>query len=599
MTDVAPIDQVRVLAERGANQRNTTFVGSGLRLFEHQSAADLAALSSAVPERDGHTVSPFDLGRAYELALAPAARRSKGAHLTPQAVARQVVALMPPPAPEDHVLDPAVGGAAFLLAAADQLVASGAAAHAALHQLHGVDIDEVATGVAEAALSLWALDHDLDVRALPQLRCGDGLLDDLPRVQRVVGNPPFLSQLRSSSTNTAERRARLDERWPGLRGAYTDDAWLFLAASLHAVDSQGVVAMVQPVSLLAARHGAPVREAIAERAKMTALWLAGERVFDAAVQVCALVVQRSDEGTSPPVERFVGADFAPCSSARQPAANEWGRVAATAFGVPEVDIGTPSNATVGPPDSVPRSNGGLDAGVARELGSLASATAGFRDQFYGFVPYLTECSSNVELGQPATIEAPLITVGMIDVAEIGWGKRSFRFAKRQVERPGIDLEALAKGDPTLARWTRDRLRPKVLVATQTRVVEAWVDDAGATVPATPVIAVEPTSDHPATLWKLAAVLTAPAVSAWLVASNFGTALALHALKLSARDLLAIPLPVNDEAWDQASELLRSCGPDGLRDAEARRSFAELMNDAYHIDDPSITDWWIDRSGGHT
>ena len=269
-------------------------------------------------------MSPFDLGRAYELLLAPKARRKKGAHLTPEGVARNLVAMMPPPALSDRVLDPAVGGAAFLIAAADQLVDGGARPAEVIRQLFGVDIDAGAVAVAEAALALWGIDHEVEVRPLPNLSHGDGLLHELPVANRVVGNPPFLNQLRSSSTHTAARRTALRERWGDLVGTYTDDAWLFIAAGLHALDANGTLAMVQPVSVLAARYGDAVREHVAARASLLGIWLAREQVFDAAVQVCGLVLG-TGSSTAATVERRVGADFSTVPTRLdQPAPSEWG-----------------------------------------------------------------------------------------------------------------------------------------------------------------------------------------------------------------------------------------------------------------------------------
>ena len=136
-----PLDAVAVLAETAANQRGLSLVGSGLRLFEGRRAVPVGDVASRV--------SPFDLGRTYELLLAPKARRKKGAHLTPEGVARNLVAMMPPPGLSDRVLDPAVGGAAFLIAAADQLVDGGARPAEVIRQLFGVDIDAGAVAVAE------------------------------------------------------------------------------------------------------------------------------------------------------------------------------------------------------------------------------------------------------------------------------------------------------------------------------------------------------------------------------------------------------------------------------------------------------------------
>ena len=60
---------------------------------------------------------------------------------------------------------------------------------------------------------------------------------------------------------------------------------------------------------------------------------------------------------------------------------------------------------------------------------------------------------------------------------------------RRWRRPAVDLVGLRAADPAVARWVDDLQVPKVLVATQTRVGEAVVDEVGAWVPSVPMIAV--------------------------------------------------------------------------------------------------------------
>ena len=560
-TTTRALDAVAALAEAAAQQRGVSLVGSDLRLFENRITVGTRDRTDETP------VSPFALGRAYELLLTPKNRRKTGAHLTPEDVARNLVAMMPSPALGDTVLDPAVGGAAFLIAAADQLVGAGASPAAVLGQLFGVDIDPGAVAVAEAALTLWGLDNGVGAQRLPNIGQADGLLEALPRASRVVGNPPFLNQLRSSSAHTARRRSALREKWGELVGTYTDDAWLFLAAGLDALERDGMLAMVQPVSVLAARHGDPVRRHVSEQATLRGLWLARDQVFDAAVQVCGVVLG-TGKNRAEEVQRCIGADFSSAPTlAAQPDASGWGSVAAATMNVPQVNLTRQPGNTIG---------------------DVASATAGFRDQFYGFVPFVSECASEEV---PAT-HAKLVTVGMIDVLGLGWGTRSFKFAKRPFERPVVDLVALADQNPKLADWVAARRRPKLLVATQTRVVEVWIDMRGEAIPATPVVSVEPFTDDLDQLWMLAAALSAPALSAHFLAVNFGTAMSLNAMKIAARDVLAAPLPTDKVAWREAAALLQSKPVD-------HAGFAMLMGRAYRTADDELVSWWLDRATNHT
>jgi hypothetical protein len=97
-----------------------------------------------------------------------------------------------------------------------------------------------------------------------------------------------------------------------------------------------------------------------------------------------------------------------------------------------------------------------------------------------------------------------------------------------------------------------RLVPKVVVATQTKVIEAAVDGEGAWVPSTPVISVHTDVDH---LWQVAALLSAPGVSAWALRHHAGAALNPDAIKLSARQVLDVPLPADEASWYEAATAL--------------------------------------------
>lgn len=561
--ELDPAIAVASLAERAARSYGTSLIDCGLRLFEGielptDVGADIAGLE------------PASLGRTYERLLSPQRRRRSGVHLTPHSVAQQLVAALDPRWVDGTgpVLDPSVGGGAFLLAAAQAQVSAGRKPVDAVGRVHGIDIDPTAVAVAEAALALWQVRHGLAPEPHPNLRVGDGLLDPLPPCDVVIGNPPFLNQLRSQSTNAGARRTQLRSRWGDLVGTYTDEAWLFLAAAVEAVVDGGQVAMVQPISVLAARHGSEIRGQIHNQSSMTGLWMSDGQVFDAAVEVCAPVLVRGAPASR--VRRWAGVDFdALADLERSPAVDDWGRAGAVVLGVPSVSISG-----------------------HRTVADLANATAGFRDQFYGFAPYVDEQA----VDDPTTTEPShrLVTVGMIDPFRLRWGSTPFRFAGGRYTRPVLDIESLAAQDPSLTRWVEARQRPKILVATQTRVIEAWVDEAGDAVPATPVVSLEPA--NPDDLWLLMAAIMAPGVAADLVASRFGTAMSVRALKVAARDIAAIPLPKNEQAWERGAEHARALSQTTLASAEvaasaAAQEFVAAMGDAYGIDSTGLASWW--------
>jgi hypothetical protein len=481
-----------------------------------------------VPAAPGWVV----LDAAREALLDGDRRRHLGAHHTPSDLAGRLVALALAGLGADAlVADPACGGGAFLVAAAEALVAAGAdPVRVVSRQLIGIDLDPLAVATSRAAIGCWAADHG--VVADPEVRLGDGLAEDW-QADAVVGNPPFLSPL---GATTAGGHAAVSLR-RALGGAYTDTAGLFLVRAMQQVRPGGRIVLVQPESLLSARDARPVREAAGPR--LEGLWVAGEPVFAASVRVCAPVVRA--EVVDGPVRRWRGRAVMPAPRAARPAGDTWASMR---------------------PTSAPR----VRVGAGPVLGDIAAATAGFRDQFYGLAAVVVDGGSG----------HPLVTSGLLDAGRCAWGERAARIAGRRFERPTVEPSQLAE---PLRSWVTARLVPKVLVATQTRVVEAAADPDGRLVPLTPVVAVVP--HDPALVWRVAAALTSPAVSAWALTTHGGAALSGDAIKLSARQVLAAPLPGDAGAWDEAADALR-------------RGDVPACGAALAGGDDRLLRWWLDR-----
>ncbi|MGA8257015.1 MAG: N-6 DNA methylase, partial [Nocardioides sp.] len=443
-----------------------------------------------------------------------------------------------------RVLDPSCGSGHFLVAVVRRFVAGGMPPSEAVACVHGVDVDPVAVAITQLLLRLEAPGCEVE----PDVVVGDGLAHrPAESYDVVVGNPPFLGQLRR---RTASAR-------PAGAGAYTDTSALFLRHALDLVVPGGVVGLVQPLSLLAARDAAPVRGVALERAAITAFWSSPTAVFPgAAVLTCAPVLRLGER--SGPVPTWSGPDFEPGPTVVLDEL-EWGPLAAPSVGIPVV---SPQGAGT--------------------LADLGSCTADFRDQYYGLVPFVREGGTG----------APLVTSGLIDPAECRWGRRPTRFARTDFECPTVDLAAL-RHDGRLGDWADRRLVPKVLVATQGRVIEAVADPEGAWLPSVPVLTMAP--HDPTDVWRVLAVLLAPPVAAAAAARYFGTALSARAIKLSARQVAELPLPVDLVAWAAGADLakLAQTGPAGHRPA-VLRELARVMGEAYG--ETAAEAWWIARAG---
>ncbi|MBK7405188.1 MAG: N-6 DNA methylase [Phycisphaerales bacterium] len=519
------------------------------------------------------------LGIAHQGALdaiaareATASRRQRGVFYTPPALVRHLldVTLRPlldsgPLDTAPVVFDPACGCGAFLGEAARQIRAArpGLGFDRISGALMGTDIDPAAASLCR--LAIWL---ELGGRMGPEacdhcVRVGDSLAGDVwdRGCDVVVGNPPFLSQLAANTARRPEVAKRLRERFgPSVR-SYTDPAALFLQLGVESVPPGGRVGLVLPVSTLASRDAAAVRERVGAVGTLRSLWLDRDGVFDAGVRTIAIVFERG--GQPGLVARSTGSAFLPEKPTDPPATSNWGPVASGLVGIPGV---RPSSDV--------------------ELGALADVTAGFRDEYYAIVRGLVECVREEEsLGGEYL---PVVPVGLIDPFVLRWGKRTSRIGGRDWKRPPVRADASGP----LAAVILAQRRPKLLVATQSRVMEVAADPSGIAVALTPVVIVTP--HHREDLWHVGAALSSPAISAWVGSESFGTARSLGAIKPSASLLRRVPMPTVSPAWDRAAACYRALCEQGPEESSLRE-FAAISNEAYGVEGSALTDWWMRRA----
>ena len=338
----------------------------------------------------------------------------------------------------------------------------------------------------------------------------------------VIGNPPFLSQMAAGTTRGGASRHG--------GGAYADAAVEFLALSVSLAEPTGVVALVLAQSVLGARDAAPVRATVDARAELTwSWWEQRQDHFDASVNVCLL-----------------GFELRAFPAAARP----WTSVVTDRMGIPPLDPSALS--------------------TDGTLADRAEFNANFRDEYYALVPAVSDAADG----------PPLVPSGLIDPGQCHWGERPVRFAKQVFEHPRVDVSKLTGRFPA---WAARKLVPKVLVANQTRVVEAVADPAGAWLPGVPVTTATPLDGSVNLVWELTAVLNSPVVSvlAWQAAA--GTGLSTTSVRVSPVTLGAMPWPAGSlsaaAAALQAGELVAA---------------AELTCTAYGLgpaDAQAIVTWW--------
>lgn len=410
-----------------------------------------------------------------------------------------------------RVLDPACGDGRFLDAVRVRLHLDGYSVRAT-----GCDIDPDAldriTHPAVQTIEADALTYDWGEE----------------RFDIVIGNPPFLSQMSSSTTRGGSSRHG--------GGPYANAAAEFLALAVGLADPDGsVVGLVLPQSILASRDAGPVRDGVDALVDHTWSWWQPDqrRLFDAAVNVCALGFRR------------------PPSGEREPFA--WTRVVTSALGVPRLDASM------------------IDADGT--LGDRAELNANFRDEYYALVPAVSDEADGPKF----------VTSGLIDPGRSDWGRRPAKFAKQTLKHPRVDLSKL---DGRFPAWARRKLVPKVLVANQTSLVEAVADVEGKWLPGVPITTVTPLASDPdpiRTVRRIEAVLTSPVASAWCWHVGGGTGMSSTAVRVTPAILGQVPWPAGD--LDPAVQAIAEGDVDACGAA---------VLDAFGVDGTAVDEllsWW--------
>lgn len=559
------------------------------RIAEALSAEPLAPAVARLPlgpVPPGGWASPWIAGLVHEQVATAKARKSRGAWYTPRSVVEGLVRLatidgMVP----DVAVDLTCGGGAFLLALLDRLVGLGLSPAEAVERVGGMDLDADAVEVSRWSVMLWAVakrqswsgataSHPMAPTdfassvlqtATRNVHLGDALVDRPSRWASgpglLVGNPPFGSPLKKGaipSTAVVYRQDRSE-----MLGPYADLAAIHLSRAVELAGQGSRVTLIQPQSVLSSRDTQPMRQRFETTAPTVAMWAAREPVFDAGVRACAPILHVG----GPRAETVALASGPGVDPGPVVAADRWSYLAADALGAPTLPVMQ-----------------------ERRLGEVVSATAGFRDEYYGLVAACREgdgpLSSPVDAGT-----ARLVTVGSLEPLQIAWGRRPCRFGGTDWLRPVVDRAGLSA---KVGAWFDRQACPKVLLATQTKILEPMVDRSGSLVPVTPVVAIHCAEFE---LDRVAAVLLAPPVVLWAWREWLGSALSVDAVKVAARQVADLPLPSDDDRWREAAALVASA--DHVEPQEAWQiviAVARLMTDAYGASS-EVFDWWLARAGG--
>ena len=395
----------------------------------------------------------------------------------------------------------------------------------------------------------------------------------------ILGNPPFLNQVESATT-VAKAAAEVSRLLTGEASVrYTDVSATFLLLAAQKLRDQGYAALVQPQSLLSAKAAGPVRKSVLLMCALRALWVSNEHVFDASVFTCAPTIQRGGprratcgRATGKAIRAL---DVVEIDNDELALEATWSHLVADASGVPNVEYA--STACVG---------------------DIAESVADFTEYYrlQGFV--VERCDADPL--QPREFP-PLVTTGLIDLAHCAWGERTTRIFKQKWTAPCIDRQRMYR-DGTLGYWIDKRRVPKVVMATQTSVIEVVVDEIGVFVASIPLITITPSDNG--RLWHLAAALASPVICALALRKFAGSALNADAIKLSAKQVLQLPLPSSDSDWDEAARHFRAAtmACDETERLECLRSMSIASMAAFEVPTAQRAElfaWWFGRLTKHS
>ena len=197
-------------------------------------------------------------------------RKSRGAFFTPPELCDYLVGWAVR-SPNDAILEPSCGEAAFLLSAGARLQALNGGRLRQAGQLRGVELHAESARAARSVLSSRGLDCQVEVSDF-------FTMDPIATFDAVVGNPPYVRY--QDFSGEARRRSRAAALRAGVSLTRLASSWA--AFTVHAalfLKPEGRLGLVLPAELLTVNYAAAVRRFLMARFARVRLVLFTERVF--------------------------------------------------------------------------------------------------------------------------------------------------------------------------------------------------------------------------------------------------------------------------------------------------------------------------------
>lgn len=214
-------------------------------------------------------------------------RKARGAFFTPDPITRYIAdwAIR---SPQDSVLEPSAGDAAFLVQAVRRLRELGGSESGA-PQVDGVEIHPHSARIARSRIK--------EAGGEPRLTVNDFfLVEPKARYSVVIGNPPYIRY--QDFTGESRTRSRAAALKAGVSLTALASSWAaFTIHSALFLKKGGRMGLVLPAELLSVNYAAAVRQFLFDRFRSVELVLFTEQVFpEAEADVVLLLADGFDEG---------------------------------------------------------------------------------------------------------------------------------------------------------------------------------------------------------------------------------------------------------------------------------------------------------------
>lgn len=237
----------------------------------------------------------FLMGRLYTSLLPEDQRKSLGAYYTPPALAERLVNLISLSGFEwtkGKIVDPACGGAAFLVPLARKILKASTSRTGEQklseieNRLSGIELDPVAAWLSMLLLDLEVMEISIAAgRPIESIvKVGNALMAERTEsCELVIGNPPY-----GKVSLSAEQRLRFKASLFGHANLYA----LFTHLAVRLAKPGGLIAYVTPTSFLGGEYFKNLRAMLAEAAPLARVDFvsAREGIFDNVLQETMLTV---------------------------------------------------------------------------------------------------------------------------------------------------------------------------------------------------------------------------------------------------------------------------------------------------------------------